>query len=113
MAARDRPLIIGEGVENAVPWAARLGYAAIAAMSAANLAKLEPPPCSKLIILADRDRSDTGQRAAQELAERISRAHGSVVIVPPPDGFDWNEVAQARDCERYLSARVLGALRAF
>ena len=61
---RDRPLIVAEGVENAVPWAARLGYAAIAAMSAANLAKLEPPPCSKLIILADRDRSDTGQRAA-------------------------------------------------
>jgi phage/plasmid primase-like uncharacterized protein len=65
----DRPLIICEGIESALSAAQIAGLPAIAALSAGNLEKVTPPPCSEAIIAADND--VPGRNAARRLARRL------------------------------------------
>ncbi len=85
---RDHPLIVAEGVENALAASQLTGLPAIATLGTSNMAKsCNPPACSKIIIAADAD--DTGEKAAEALAERMSVP---VRIALPPEGCkDWNE----------------------
>lgn len=82
---RDQPLLVAEGIENALSVRQLSGHAAIAAVSANNV--ITPPGCSKLIVCADND--ETGQRWAEDQAQRLGeRAR----IATPPDGCkDWND----------------------
>jgi putative DNA primase/helicase len=109
----DQPLIVAEGVEDAMSLAQLHGHAAIAALSANNMKALKAPPCSELLVFADND--DTGQEAAPHLAARHHNAGGTVCLLSPPADFkDWNEALQAaseRDLENYR--RQLAEARPF
>ena len=77
---RDRPLIAAEGVEKAMALAHLTGYAAIATMSAGNMAKLKVPPCSKLIIGCDNDQAgrdvpSNGKPSAPKMATSPASWH--------------------------------------
>jgi putative DNA primase/helicase len=90
----DHPLLVAEGVEDAAALAQDIGYPAIASLSCSNMEVLNPPPCARLFIGNDNDKSGAGLKAAQTLASR----HGNAAIVSPPDKFkDWNEALQAAD----------------
>jgi putative DNA primase/helicase len=96
----DQPLIVAEGVEDAMPLAQLHDHAAIAALSAGNMKQLQVPPCSELLIFADND--DTGQEAARALAARPGGT--AYVLSPPGDYKDWGEAlkdANERDLENY------------
>jgi putative DNA primase/helicase len=99
----NQPLIVAEGVEDAMPLAQLHGHAAIAALSVSNMKALKPPPCSELLIFADND--DTGQEAARALAARHHSGGGTAyVLSPPADYKDWGEAlkdADERDLENY------------
>lgn len=84
-------MAIAEGVETALGVMTYEGLPCWASYSANNLAKFDPPPWIKsLVIYGDRDRSFTGQAAAYELARRLSsRGIGVEVALPPDEGTDW------------------------
>ncbi|MCA6292309.1 toprim domain-containing protein, partial [Phenylobacterium sp.] len=62
-----------------------------AALSAGGLRAFVPPPgLQRLIIAADTDDHGEGLEAARALAER-ARSRVEVVIMPAPEGTDWND----------------------
>jgi putative DNA primase/helicase len=87
-------LIIAEGVETALA-AAQLagGLPAIAALSAHNLPKINPPPAREYIIGGDNDKP--GIAGAKALAFKLKRSGSRVFITTPKvAGEDWNDVLQ-------------------
>ncbi|MBT9444116.1 MAG: toprim domain-containing protein [Hyphomonadaceae bacterium] len=89
-------LVVAEGVETALSAAHALRAPAWAILSAANLARFEPPAeVHRLIVAADADAA--GMRAAHALRARLRGALDGVEIIAPPEGFnDWNDVVRAR-----------------
>jgi putative DNA primase/helicase len=89
--AGDSSLIIGEGVETALSAMQLTGLRGVATSGTANMAAVNPPRASELLIAADND--DPGRKAANRLAERLEfEGRGKVKIVLPPDpGKDWND----------------------
>jgi putative DNA primase/helicase len=93
----DRPLLIAESIEDALSAAQLTGLPAISAISANNLAKINPPPCSEIIICGDKD--DTGRACAQAAAAAMARPGRPVRIAIPPDHKDWNEALRDRNAD--------------
>jgi putative DNA primase/helicase len=94
---------IAEGIETALSAALLFRMPVWATTSELMLRAWQPPPGAKRItIFGDYDRF-VGQRAAYELAWRLSREdfHVTVEIPPTPD-WDWNDVLKNEiETERY------------
>ena len=101
-ADRVAPLLVGEGIETVLSLVtAVLEITAAAALSAGSLGSFSTPPdCSRLVIARDND--PEGQRAAERLARRCTRA-GVAATVIGPKGGDFN------DDRASLGADVLAA----
>jgi phage/plasmid primase-like uncharacterized protein len=96
---RDR-LVVGEGLETTLAPAlhaddcgSRLDPA-WSLVDASGIRSLQPiPGVNTLIILVDNDASGTGQKAAQECAERWNKAGRNVIrLTPKIQGTDFNDV---------------------
>jgi putative DNA primase/helicase len=85
--------VIAEGVETATAFAQLRDIpTAIAALSAGNMPKINPPRASGYIIAADNDENGTGYKAARRLAYKLVRAKQRVWIkMPEQVGTDWND----------------------
>ena len=95
----NRPLIVGEGIETTLSACQLTGLPGIAALSASNLSKIVPPPCSEIIIAADND--DAGRDAAKQAAQIWTMAGFKVHIAPAPDwGKDWNDALLDAETDR-------------
>ncbi|WP_439545293.1 toprim domain-containing protein [Sandarakinorhabdus sp.] len=92
----DAPLVIGEGVATMASVHAATGLPVAAAISANNLGPIARAmaarhPACRLILAADIDPNETGQRAAREAAALV----GAGIAWPPkppgwPDGKGWD-----------------------
>lgn len=89
----DHPLIIGEGVETVLSGMQDFGGAGYACISAGNMEEVIVPELIKrVIILADNDKSFTGQKSAFALARKLDTKNKDVKVVMRPDvGLDWND----------------------
>lgn len=88
-------LAVAEGIETALAFRQLTGSPTWAALSAGGLRAFVPPPgLQRLIIAADSDDGGEGLAAARALAER-ARSRVEVVIMPAPEGTDWNDQLQA------------------
>jgi putative DNA primase/helicase len=93
---------ITEGIETAFAVHVATDLPVWAAISAGGMAALSLPKTIHTVhIMADRDRSGTGEVAAYRLAERLIRQGHEVHIVPPDvpipstaKGIDWLDVLQ-------------------
>lgn len=93
-------LALTEGIETGLAVMATTGLPVWACLSAAGLAAVEVPSCVKrVLVFADKDRSGTGERAAQTLKTRLEATGISVEVfnVPypignKPKGIDWADV---------------------
>lgn len=93
-------LSIAEGVETALAVHIATGLPVWSSISAGGLAALSlPRSIRKVLIMADLDRSGTGELAARELARRLYAEGREVKIVVPPvaipegaKGVDWLDV---------------------
>lgn len=102
----DEVLIVGEGIETVLSGMEEFsgenpsGYACI---SAGNMeAVILPESVKKVIILADNDKSFTGQKSSFILARKLDAAFKEVRVVMRPDiGMDWNDLS-----EGYRSANL-------
>lgn len=90
-ARPNHPVIMTEGVEDALSVAQVTHCAAIAGLSADNLKHVMTPRCSEVIVAGDND--DIGIGAA-EAAATLLADRGYKVRIAIPKGFkDWNEAA--------------------
>lgn len=85
---------IAEGVETALSASLLFDVPVWAALTAGNLARWEPPPTAKnIIVFADADASYAGQYAAYALANRLTVAKLHVdVRIPEELDIDWNDL---------------------
>lgn len=87
----DGVLAVAEGIETALAFRQLTGTPTWAALSAGGLRAFVPPPgLKRLIIAADSDDHGEGLAAARALAER-ARSRVETVIMPAPEGTDWND----------------------
>jgi putative DNA primase/helicase len=99
-ARQDATLNLGiaEGVETALAASKLFGVPVWSAVSASNLKSFSPPASVKNIyIFADNDLNQVGQKASQELGERLTHA-GHVVRIRTPEqaGKDWADILVAK-----------------
>lgn len=87
----DNLLIVGEGIETTIAGMAHYRKPGLAAISAHGMETLVVPQQYQfIIILADNDRSFTGQKAAFTLARRLDTEKRYVsVVMPRVPGFDF------------------------
>ncbi len=87
------PLIIAEGIENALSCSHAFQLPAWSSIAAGNMpAMVLPPIVREVIIAADRD--PAGERAAREAAWKWFGAGLRVRVMLPPSGAgDWNDMA--------------------
>lgn len=93
-------LHLAEGMETALAARAITRQPTWSTVNAGMLAKVEVPTSVRIVVIwADLDRSETGQKKAHELAERLaSQGVAAMVFLPPvalPEGVktvDWNDV---------------------
>jgi hypothetical protein len=96
-------LVVAEGVENALTAATALSHRGVplspawATGCAGNLRRLPVlDGVEQLIILVDNDRSGTGQKAAEECAQRWSAAGRKVIrLMPKGEGLDFNDLVSS------------------
>lgn len=94
LARAPGPLVVAEGLETALSLLCGLlpGPAAVwAALSAGGMARLHLPPVPGQLIIAP-DGDPTGRQGAEALALRAHALGWRVAVMPPPEGFDWNDV---------------------
>lgn len=98
---RDGIVCLAEGVETALSVQQATGYPCFACVSAQGMAAATIPSDAKVVfIFADKDRSNTGQKAACSLKTRLlNDGIPSVIFLPGNDvltvstkGTDWNDV---------------------
>lgn len=83
---------IAEGIETALAAAILFGVPVWAGVSAHGLASFTPPPSARNVyVFGDNDVSQTGQRAAAQLADRLTRQGFTVRIHTPPAIGDWHD----------------------
>ncbi|UHL62754.1 toprim domain-containing protein [Paralcaligenes sp. KSB-10] len=82
---------VAEGVETAIAASILFGLPVWPCVSAHGLAAFEPPLAIKhFYVFADNDESGTGQKAAAQLGERLTRQGFTARIhIPPSVGTDW------------------------
>jgi putative DNA primase/helicase len=94
---RDGVLAVAEGIETALAFEQLHGVPTWAALSTSGLQTFRPPAIvRRLIIAADSDDGGAGMKAAQALAERVSRLCAAE-IRPAPEGRDWADVVRERN----------------
>lgn len=89
---------VAEGIETALACYAASGTPTVSAVSAQGMARYQwPDDVERLIVYADNDLSQVGQKAAAALAFRVKKA-GLIqrVLTPPQAGTDWADVWAAR-----------------
>lgn len=95
LSAPSRTLVICEGIETGL--SLRDGLPADvtvwAALSVMGMAHIELPDVGEVVVAPDGDPS--GRNAAAKLADRCFATGVRCRIMKPPDGLDWNDVAQA------------------
>ena len=100
----DDVLCIAEGVETALSVMLGTGYPCWAAISAIGMTEvLVPQNVKTILIFADKDRSETGAKAAETLRARLASEGRLAVIVQIADdipegskGLDWNDILRAK-----------------
>jgi len=101
----DGVLMVGEGIETCLSAMQATDHPAWAALSTSGFKNLElPSGLSKVIILADNDKSGAGEKAARELAERLleeddqsklpSGKRQIVIAIPSVEG-DFNDLLRS------------------
>jgi hypothetical protein len=103
LASVDTEMGVAEGIETALAARCLSGQPVWAAVSATLLEKFEPPAgVRQVTIWADRDRSETGEKAAVTLQERLRRSGVEAHIQLPNrailngrKGVDWADVLQS------------------
>jgi putative DNA primase/helicase len=102
-----KPLIIAEGVENALSAMQIAGLPGIATVGVSGMKSVAPPACSEIIIAADNDKP--GKDAANALALRLAISGRKVRIAVPegPDGYDWNDALRSGDDQAELRKAIL------
>ena len=94
---------VAEGIETALSVRKATGMTCWSLVSAGNLKAFTPPEGVRTVIIwADLDRSETGQKAALELKRRLEAEGIAAAIALPPmalpvhdqkrKGWDWNDV---------------------
>jgi putative DNA primase/helicase len=79
-----KPLVIAEGVETALAIREMTGFPVWSAISSRMLEKVEVPAIVEAVLIgADKDKSKTGQRAAEKLANRLTQEGREVQIALP------------------------------
>ena len=109
-----RMLAVAEGIETALSVSAAVGIPCWAAVSATGLANLiVPQDVRYLVVMADKDRSNTGRKAAEELRERMLAEGREVFIFEPEDaipdqakGIDWNDVLLTKGKDGFRLAGI-------
>lgn len=87
-------LAVAEGIETSLSFRDITGTPSWAALSTSGLRTFTPPVgLARLVIAADADDGGAGIEAARELARRGSR-RCECVVMPAPEGMDWNDVAR-------------------
>lgn len=102
-------LCVAEGIETALSVQVATGYPCWAAVSAQGLQDvLIPKGVRTVLIFADKDRTGTGQHAAEVLRARLAKDGLLAVILKPENeiptdakGVDWNDVIQANGVEGF------------
>jgi len=103
---------IAEGLENALAVLQATGMPMWAALSTAGLVSLILPPIVRTVVIcADHDVNDAGERAARLAADRWSFIEGRRVwiAVPPEPGTDMSDLLAGRSCVRIEKARDVAA----
>jgi len=89
---------IAEGIETSLAAAILFGVPVWAGVSAHGLASFTPPPrVRNVYVFGDNDKSRTGQKAAAQLAERLTRQGFTTRIHVPLTIGDWNDELIARE----------------
>ena len=102
----DDVLCIAEGVETALSVLLGTGYPCWAAVSAIGMTEVQIPQGVRTVfIFADKDRTQTGAKAAVTLRARLADEGRLAVIIEIADdipegskGLDWNDILQTRGC---------------
>lgn len=105
-------LAVAEGVETALAVREGTGLPVWATVHASGMSLLEVPQGIRVVaIFADKDRSGTGEQAAQALQRRLeSMGIKSVILMPPMDipegvkGVDWLDVLNTLGPRAFVSA---------
>jgi putative DNA primase/helicase len=93
---KSKCLVVGEGIETTLAGMQHAMVPGLAAISAHGMETLLiPKQFATIIILADNDRSFTGQKAAFTLARRMDAEHRRVQVVMPMDQGDMLDVVTA------------------
>lgn len=86
-------MVVGEGIETTLAGMQIFSLPGIAALSAGGLEKIEfPEQVRSVRILADADRSFTGQKSAYALAQRLAREGKRVAVEMPELGTDFADL---------------------
>jgi putative DNA primase/helicase len=84
---------VAEGLETAFAAMQLFGTPCWAALNAGMLEKFQPPtPVEHMVIYADNDANQVGQRAAWALATKLSTTVKVDVVIPDQPDTDWNDV---------------------
>lgn len=109
----DTVLCLAEGIETAASVVIGTGYPCWSCVSANGLKAVRLPEKVKLVfIFEDKDRSETGQKAAAALRERLE-AEGRIAVVcsisdaipEGSHGLDWNDILSLPDGARRFPVR--------
>lgn len=94
-----KPLIVGEGIETVLSGMEDFGGAGYACISAGNMEEVILPASVKdVIILADNDKSFTGQKSAFVLARKLDAKKIEVQVMMRANiGADWNDRHEGKD----------------
>lgn len=98
--AKDGVIGVAEGLETALSAMRGSGIPSWSVVNATLLKAFEPPAgVHTLVVWADKDKSMTGEIAAQHLKERMEKIGVKVIVMMPPmpipprqKGVDWNDV---------------------
>lgn len=89
---------IAEGIETALAASLLFGVPVWAGVSAYGLKSFVPPlSVHNVYVFADNDVSQTGQKAAAQLADRLTRQGHTVRTHTPPAIGDWHDEMVARE----------------
>jgi putative DNA primase/helicase len=94
LAAPNKGMIgIAEGIETAFAAMMLFGIPCWAALNAGMLERFQPPDDVKqLVVYADNDINQVGQRAAWSLAAKLSSTAKVDIKIPEEPGTDWNDI---------------------
>lgn len=109
---------VAEGMETALAATQGFGVPCWSTVSATLLAQFEPPKdVHTVVIFADKDRSATGEIAAEQLKARLESEGIKVLVMLPQQaipamekGIDWNDVLQVHGLLGFPSRRAFDRL---